>query len=68
MIFVPVPEEANYDITKLLKGLVPVGLLTALPSSAFAAANEVRRFRRYIVLHLYGDAIRYDFLSGKFKT
>ena len=26
-------------LTKLLKGLVPVGLLTALPSSAFAAAN-----------------------------
>ena len=25
--------------TKLLKGLVPVGLLTALPSSAFATAN-----------------------------
>ena len=26
-------------LTKLLKGLVPVGLLTALPSSAFATAN-----------------------------
>ena len=52
-------------LTKLLKGLVPVGLLTALPSSAFAAANlAIRRFRRYIVLaDFYGDAIRYDFLS-----
>ena len=26
-------------LTKLMKGLVPVGLLAALPSTAFAAAN-----------------------------
>jgi hypothetical protein len=26
-------------LTKLMKGLAPVGLLAALPSTAFAAAN-----------------------------
>ena len=65
MIFVPVPEEANYDINKISKGLSP---RRSADSAAIISVRHgqpsVRRFRRNIVLaDFHGDAIRYDLLS-----
>ena len=47
--------------TKLLKGLVPVGLLTALPSSAFATANLASDdFVDIVLVNFHGYAFRFD--------
>ena len=37
--FVPVPEEAKMTLRRVIKSITPVGVLAALPSTAFAAAN-----------------------------
>ena len=63
MIFVPVPEEANYETNKTFKGLSPH---RSADSAAMISVRRgqfgIRRFRRDIVLvNLHGYAIRYNF-------